>query len=311
MPYPLRSSRIPSLLALLLVLFGLTACGGAGEGGGGGGAGPASGAAESDQEWLWLQRGKQELDLKREQLAALSPTAAAAPKPAGASGTSGASGTIGASATGATGATAQLAREVETLTAELDRRLVDFVNAHPPVQGEPLTRRQQTALRMKSDEDLEIARQYADKGGDYQRATEICEAALDVDPDNPRLKEELERIRAARFMTSDRFFEVKPGMTPPEVRELLGAPNLHNVRAYPERGVEAWFYPRDAAGTAAGVWFEKRPREEDTRVYQLDFDAIRPAAPAPAPPPALPVSPASPAPVPIPKATPPAGKTGS
>jgi outer membrane protein assembly factor BamE (lipoprotein component of BamABCDE complex) len=267
MPHPSRFPRTPVLLALLCLLavglVDLAACGN--------GAKPGAGAPEADQEWLWLQRSKQELDRKREQLAALGPAAA---RPAGSAGSATSAGAGGAAAP------AQLAREVETLTAELDRRIVDFVNAHPPVQGEPLTRRQQAALRMKSDEDLEIARQYAEKGGDFQRAAEICEAALAVDPDNPSLKEELEKIHAARFMTSDRFFEVKPGMTPPEVRELLGAPNLHNVHAYPDRGVEAWFYPRDAAGTAAGVWFEKRQREEDTRVYQLDFDAIRPPAAA-------------------------------
>jgi outer membrane protein assembly factor BamE (lipoprotein component of BamABCDE complex) len=269
MPHPSRSSRTPVLLillGLLLAVVDFAACGN--------GTKPGAGAPEADQEWLWLQRSKQELDRQREELAALGPAAA---RPAGAATSATSSATSATSAgTGGAAAPAQLAREVETLTAEFDRRIVDFVNAHPPVQGEPLTRRQQAALRMKSDEDLEIARQYAEKGGDFQRAAEICEAALAVDPDNPSLKEELEKIHAARFMTSDRFFEVKPGMTPPEVRELLGAPNLHNVHAYPDRGVEAWFYPRDAAGTAAGVWFEKRQHEEDTRVYQLDFDAIRP-----------------------------------
>jgi hypothetical protein len=292
MPHPLRSPRTPVLLFLLgllaVGLLGLCACGD--------NAKPGAGAPEADQEWLWLQRSKQQLDQKREQLAALGPAA----RPAGAPG---ASGTTGAGAGAAPAA--PLAREIETLTTELDRRLIDFINAHPPVQGEPLTRRQQAALRMKSDEDLEIARQYAEKGGDYQRAAEICEAALAVDPDNPSLKEELDKIHAARFMTSDRFFEAKAGMTPPEVRELLGAPNPHDVKAYPERGVEAWFYPRDAAGTAAGVWFEKRSREEDTRVYQLDFDAIHPPAPpVPSAPPAV----AAPAP----KSPPPAsGKTGA
>jgi len=277
MPHPFRLQRSCPLLLLagLFLLLALAACGG--------GAPPGSGsAAESDQEWLWLQRNKQELDQKREQLAALGPVAS---RPA-ASPTSPTLPTLGPAAE-----SARLAREVETLTAELDRRLVDFVNANPPVQGEPLTRRQQAGLRMKSDEDLEIARQYAQKGGDYQRAAEICEAALAVDPDNPALKDELEKIRAARFMTSERFSEARRGMTPPEVRELLGAPNPHNVHAYPERGIEAWFYPRDPAGTAAGVWFEKRPREEDTRVYQLDFDAIKPGASAPGAPTATPALP--------------------
>jgi len=265
-PYPHRRLKRPLLLPfgllLLILLGGLAACGsGSREGG--------SGQVAADQEWLWLQRHKQELDQKREELAAAgNPQAPEAVK---------------------------LAREVEARTAELDRRLIDFINAHPPVQGEPLTSRQQAAIHMKSDEDLALAREHALKGGDFQRAAEICEAALAVDPDNPALKEELERIRAARFMTADRFSQAKKGMTPPEVREALGAPNPHNVRAYPERGIEAGFYPKDETGAAAGVWFEKRPKEEDTRVYQLDFDAIKPGAPAAAP--ATP-KPAPPRPVP-------------
>ncbi|HEV7517916.1 MAG TPA: hypothetical protein VGR07_16580 [Thermoanaerobaculia bacterium] len=270
MPHPLRPRRPllrPLGLLLLAVLPCLSACGWGDPSAGGGAGKTGSGeAAEADQEWLWLQRSKQELDRKREQLAALGPAAGRSP------GSSGSPGSPPESA--------RLSREVGSLAAELDRRLIDFVNAHPPVQGEPLTHRQQAALRMKSDEDLVLAREHALQGGDYQRAAEICEAALAVDPDNPRLKEELEKIRGARFMTAERFVAAKKGMTPAEVRELLGAPNPHNVRPYPERGIEAWFYPRDEAGTAAGVWFEKRQREEDTRVYQLDFDAVRPAPPA-------------------------------
>jgi len=258
MSHPPRLRRTPllplGLLGLLLAAC-LTACGPGGSRSGKTGSGQA---AEADQEWLWLQRSKPALDRKREELAALGPA--------------------GPGAVGAAAESARLTREVAALAAELDRRLIDYVNAHPPVQGQPLTHRQRTALRMKSDEDLVLAREHAEKGGDYQRAAEICEAALAVDPDNPALKEELEKLRAARFMTSERFFEVKKGMTPSEVREILGAPNPHNVKAYPERGIEAWFYPKDERGSAAGVWFEKRPREEDTRVYQLDFDAVRPAA---------------------------------
>jgi outer membrane protein assembly factor BamE (lipoprotein component of BamABCDE complex) len=266
MPYPPRPRRtllLPLGLLALLSVSCLSACGQGGSGSGRAGSGQA---AEADQEWLWLQRSKQALDRKREELAALGPAAG----PAGP----------------AAAEPARLTREVATLAAELDRRLIDYVNAHPPVQGQALTHRQRAALRMKSDEDLVLAREHAEKGGDYQRAAEICEAALAVDPDNPALKAELERLRAARFMTSERFFQARKGMTPPEVRELLGAPNPHDVKTYPERGVEAWFYPRDEAGSAAGVWFEKRQREEDTHVYQLDFDAIRPAPPAAAPPPA-------------------------
>jgi outer membrane protein assembly factor BamE (lipoprotein component of BamABCDE complex) len=275
MPHPLRS--LPGLLLLLglALLPAWLACNGASTANS---AGPKAGStAAADQEWLWLERSKRELDQKRAELASLE----AGP---------------GRPAISAGSATERLAREVSARATQLDRRLIDFINADPPVQGTPLTRRQQAALRMKSDEDLALAREHILKGGDYERAAEICEAALAVDPDNGDLKAELARIRAARYMTPGRFAAVKRGMTPAEVRALLGAPNPKDVRAYPERGVEAWFYPKDETGAAAGVWFEKRSREEETRVYQLDFDAVR-AAPPPAanlPHPAAPAPPARP-----------------
>lgn len=71
-------------------------------------------------------------------------------------------------------------------------------------------------------------------------------------------------------MTSERFKAVKKGMTENEVREALGPPNLFNVREYEDRGVTAWFYPKDEAGAAAGVWF----RMKDHKVYRINFDAI-------------------------------------
>ena len=71
-------------------------------------------------------------------------------------------------------------------------------------------------------------------------------------------------------------------MTQDEVRRLLGPPNLQDVRPYPERGVTAWFYPKDASGAAAAVWFRKDGAE--TTAYQVDFNALQPPSPpGPAP----------------------------
>ena len=41
-------------------------------------------------------------------------------------------------------------------------------------------------------------------------------------------------------------------MTQDEVRGLLGQPNLRDVRDFPERGVTAWFYTKDAEGKRRG-----------------------------------------------------------
>jgi tetratricopeptide (TPR) repeat protein len=213
------------------------------------GEGRGARQAAADAEWAWLQKTKADLDARRQRLAE-PPNAANAPE------------------------TARLKAEVARETGEFDRRLIGFLNAAPPVEGEPLTPRQKGALRMKSDEDILLAQEYIEQGGDFQRAIEIYQAALAFDPGYERLKSELEAARARRYVSRDVFDQVKEGMTDAEVRSLLGQPNLHSVREYPEHGVIGWFYPKDESGAAAGVWFEKR--EGALKVYKLDFDAIVP-----------------------------------
>jgi hypothetical protein len=174
----------------------------------------------------------------------------------------------------------QLARDVDVRAQELGRRLVAYLNADPPIEGARLSARQLAALRMKSDEDLAAARQFVERAGDYRQAVDILEGALAVDPRNPRLREELARLQAARYMTAARFARAVPGMTADQVRAALGPPNAHDVRAYPDRQVVAWFYPRDG-GAAAAVWFAQR--DGAPTAYLCDWNALPPPA-APAPP---------------------------
>lgn len=228
-----------ALCCCLLGLASLAACGG-----------PAEDDREAetrtvaaDAEWAWLQRAKRELDAKRQQLAR------------------------------AQGPAAQpLARDVRARTDELRHRLLAFLNANPPLAGEKPSGRTLEAIRLKSDEDILAAREHINEGGDYRMAIDIYEAALTVDPDNPQLKQELEAALAHRYMTRERFAQAQEGMTPEQVRALLGPPNVNDVREYPERGVTGWFYAKDPKGGAAAVWFEKSGKGQV--VYELDFDAL-------------------------------------
>jgi tetratricopeptide (TPR) repeat protein len=230
-------------------------------------AGAARRSPASEAEWAWLQKTQRTLMEERARLAAATP---------------------------ADPADAKTAAALRRQTAELNARLVGFINADPPVQGQPLTARQRAAIRMKSDEDLLLAREFIDQGGDYQRAIEIYQEALAIDPGYARLEEELAKARARRYTTREAFAQLKNGMSQDEVRSLLGPPNLHSVRDYPDRGVVGWFYPKDASGAAAAVWFAKK--DGGYAVYLFDFDALQPQSPgAPAEPPRAPQTPQKPA----------------
>lgn len=262
---PSSSRLVAAALSGLLVIAGLAA-GCRGTEGEEKAAPQSPGAAA---EWAWLQETQRKLTAQRARLTGpVSGDAAAAQ---------------------------ELRRQTGALAADFNRRLAEYINADPPVEGEPMTERQRAALRMKSGEDILLARDFIERGGDYQRAIDILREALTVDPGDPRLKQELVRVEGRRYMTRGAFAQVKKGMDQEEVKRLLGQPNLHNVREYPNYDVVGWFYPKNAAGAAAAVWFTQT--EDRQTVYLTDFDAIQPEKPAgPAEPPRKP-APISPQPV--------------
>jgi hypothetical protein len=217
-----------------------------------------------DAEWAEIQAMDQQLDQARQELAALQQPPAAA-----AEGEQGGEAPAEDRAQQIEAAKA----EVDKLTEQLNERLVTFINDNAPVQGEPLTERQQAAIRMKSDEDMVAAQEYIDRGGDYRRAMKIYTDALAVDPDNEQLQKALAGAEAMRFMTEERFAQAEKGMNRDQVRELLGQPNLRNVREFPDDKVVAWYYPKDERGAAAAVWFRANKSGEMV-VYQLQFDAV-------------------------------------
>lgn len=245
-----KLGSVALLCCSLLGVAGMTACGGsAGEQDAGGEVREAA----ASSEWMWLQKSRRELDGKRQELARARQRAA---RPGAAD-----------------PAVLALAQDVRTRTEEYRRRLLQFINDNPPPAGEPASGLTLEAIRLKSDEDILVAREHIDEGGDYRTAIDIYEAALAVDPENERLEQELAKAQARRYMTRQRFEQAQEGMTADQVRALLGPPNVNDIRDYPARGVTGWFYARDAQGGAAAVWFEKQ-RDGRLEVYELDFDAL-------------------------------------
>lgn len=210
----------------------------------------AANAEARKAEWTWLEGAKKDLDAKRQQVAGLEAQAAAG---------------------------ADVKAQLDQLNAELDKaeeifggKLAAYINGDPPVVGEPMKPEVLAAMRMKSSEDLVIAKEFVTLGGDYRKAIDIVNGSLSADPDNPELKAALAELEAKRFMTQERFAAVKKGMSEAEVRAALGVPYNRNVKHYPEKKITAWFYPKNEAGDAAGIWFN-----EKGAVYQISFDAVK------------------------------------
>lgn len=212
-------------------------------------------AAKLDAQWTAIEAAKKELTEKRAQLSALKANAGGADVSAQAQ---------------------PLADEIAKLGDAFTGKLVEFLNADPIVEGTPPNSRQQNALRLKSHEDLLVAQEYIDAGGEYQRAIDILQAALLADPDNPELKAALAEAKEHRYPTEAEFGQLKKGMSQDEVRALLGPVNLRNIKEYPDKGVTAWFYKKEAGG-ASVVYFEHKGKKPDQPLvaYQWKWDAVK------------------------------------
>lgn len=210
-------------------------------------------AKARQQEWTAIEGAKQNLDAKRAEVAALKVQAAAG--------------------TDVTAALAAADAEVTRLGNEFSQRLAAYINADPPLAGEPLKPEQLAAVRMNSAEGVLVAREYIELGGDYRRAIDIYNQLLQADPDNAEVKAALARAQADRFMTEARFAVLKKGMKQDEVVAAIGRPLARNIKEYPDKKVTAWFYPKDESGDAAGVFFTEK--KEGQVVYQLDFNAVK------------------------------------
>lgn len=229
---------------------------------------------QREEQWQQIEQTRQDLSAKRAELEQASHQAAMEPEGEEGDETAGEESGEGAAAGGGAAAAdlERLESEATEIADQYYQQLIEFINANPPVAGEPPPERVQQAIRAKSDEDIRIAQEYIEQGGDYRRAITIYQGALEADPDYARLQEMLAEAEEMRFMTEERFAQVEKGMTRDEVRAALGPVNLRNVRDYEEGKTKAlaWFYPRDEAGSAAAVWFRENRRGE-YEVYEVDF----------------------------------------
>lgn len=221
-------------------------------------------AVARQREWASLVRTKHDLDAERRELArAREQLASAAVDP------DGTPADVWAEALGAD--VAKRERRVGARSAALEDRLVRYVAGFGTLGTAPSSPALQAALHLKSDEDVDVAQEWIDRGGDYRRAIEILETQRHVDSDYPPLERALERARTMRYVTAERFSRLRPGMTRVEVRAALGPVNLRQVLRRPAERLEAWFYPKPGGGRA-GVYFRFDPTRRAFVVYQSELE---------------------------------------
>ena len=159
--------------------------------------------------------------------------------------------------------------EFETLQNQLAELLNVALNNFPQA---PETVR---ALEIYSTEGLITASEVVVKAGDYSKAMDQLRSiqsyyeSVGLEP-YPALEVRIAEYDDWRFITQERFDQIKKNMTMDEVREVAGVPYYQNIQVDEERGVETWLYKKREGGAAA-VYF----RTKSGKVYATKFDAIK------------------------------------
>jgi len=279
-----REVTLFALLSLILVLFGLAACGPVEE---------EANAGPGAEELAWLKENKPIVDAKRAELqqaqellaagelleaeaeAAGAETEGEAETPEGepeaAGGEGGMKPLTEMTQEELEGRVGVLQDEIMGLSDQISEKAVAYLNAGQLTVDGERTPDQQFAIDAKIAEDIVVAQEYIDKGGDYSRAIDIYHMAQQLDPEHPDLLAAIAKAEELRYMTEERFAQVKKKMTEDQVRELLGQVKHTNIRDFEDRGVVGWFYRKEDGG-AAGVYFKESKGQ--MLVYSTDYNAI-------------------------------------
>jgi hypothetical protein len=165
-----------------------------------------------------------------------------------------------------------LAGSSETAFEEVQGLLADFLNIG--INDYPDSQETADALVMYSDEAILVAQDMVAKAGDYKKAIDHLSnaegyfSAAGLTPYHP-LQATIAYFDEWRFITQERFDEIKKGMTKEEVAEVAGQVYYRNVQVSESKGVETWLYKKREGGAAA-VYFKTRT----DKVYDKRFDAV-------------------------------------
>jgi hypothetical protein len=171
--------------------------------------------------------------------------------------------------------TATRKEQIEVLL-EIDKKVepvlvsfLDKVREYYDRTGDP------RAAKLYAEEKVAVADQYANVLSRYDRAIDLYNAALAVDPSNAVARQHLEDARARRFVSMNAFANVRTGMKEQEVRDLVGLPREDWIRQVVQnnRVYSVWIYPKQDGGASA-IYFD------NGLVYHTNWNAAAPAAAA-------------------------------
>ena len=138
-----------------------------------------------------------------------------------------------------------------------------FDRTHDPRAGQVLAR-----------EKIIMGDEYMQYLSRYDKALELYQAALEIDPANAEARKRVELAQQRRFVSMTAFANVKGGMKEDDVRRLVGLPRedwikqvVQNSRVY-----SVWIYPKEDGGASA-IYFDNGV------VYHTNWNAAAPPAP--------------------------------
>lgn len=113
------------------------------------------------------------------------------------------------------------------------------------------------AGRLIANERLRLGDAYLAVLSRYDRAIQMYESALAVDPENDEARKRIQIARDRQFVSFDRFASLRDGMTEADVAARLGTPREDWIKhlTQNDRLYSVWIYSR-ADGGAAAVYFE-------------------------------------------------------
>lgn len=176
--------------------------------------------------------------------------------------------------------------EIETVAGTLETSAAASEVAFEEVQGlladllnigineYPDSNETAQALMVYADEAILVADDMVLKSGDYKKAIDHLSSAegyfgaAGLTPYHP-LVAKIAELDDWRYITQERFDQVKKGMTKEELAAVVGQVYFRNIQESKEKGVESWLYKKRGGGAAA-FYFKMKTG----KVYDKNWEAV-------------------------------------